>query len=368
MLNQFLSFISKEFSQLVKINPVKRHWTIPVMASICVGFPMLIGLLLGDFKTSLTVSLGGLVILYLPSNKNIVGRISKLLICSFGFIISYIIGVTFSFDPWISCFVFGIFSGCVYFLTKMFEVGPPGNFFFIMIAAMASGIPFSLEDIPTRVGLITLGTLFSCVVAFVFSVLVFKPNIQKDVQEAFSKSYQVKDVDYVEAFIIGCFLSGSLIAAHFIGMNNPYWVPISCLAVMQGVSVKHIWQRGFSRTLGTTLGMFFCWGILIFTDTPIQIILTIVLLQFIIENLIVKNYFFAMLFITPMTILLSEVGSPISLEPDVLILSRLKDVLLGTFFGIVGGWVIYNEKLRFQAVKQIRITRKFTNNIKKSDR
>lgn len=358
MFSQISSFMTNEVSQLVKMNSIKRHWTIPVMAAICVGFPMLIGLFLGDFKTSLTVSLGGLVILYLPSNENIIGRISKLLLCSFGFIISYIIGLTFSFNPWISCIIFGIFSACVYFITKMVRLAPPGNFFFIMIAAMASGIPFSLEQIPSRIGLLTLGTLFSCFIAFVFSILVFKPNIQKDVLEVFSKTYQIKDVDYVEAFIIGCFLSVSLLIAHLVGMNNPYWVPISCLAVMQGVSSKHIWQRGFSRILGTTLGMILCWVILVLLNTPLQVIIAIVLLQYIIENLIVKNYFFSMLFITPMTILLSEVGSSIYLEPNILILARLKDVLIGSIFGIVGGWVIYNEKLRFKAVKSIRLTRR----------
>jgi len=253
MLLQIRSFITKEFSQLIKINSIKRHWSIPVMAAICVGFPMLIGLLFTDFKTSLTVSLGGLVILYLPSNDNIIGRISKLLLCSFGFILSYVVGISFSFNPIVSSLVFGIYAALIYIITKMVRLAPPGNFFFIMIAAMASGIPFSLEEIPTRVGLITLGTLFSCLVAFIFSVLVFKPNIQKEVSAVLAKQYKINDVDYIEAFIIGIFLSISFVVAHTIGLQNPYWVPISCLAVMQGVSTKHIWQRGFSRILGTIL-------------------------------------------------------------------------------------------------------------------
>ena len=358
MLNKLGSFIARESEQILKINPVKRHWTIPVMASICVGFPMLIGLLLGNFQTSLTVSLGGLVILYMPANENLIGRMSKLLLCSFGFIFSYIVGIAFSFNPIVSCIAFGIFSVAVYVVTKMTRLSPPGNFFFIMIAAMASGIPFSLEEIPFRIGLITLGTLFSCFIAFVFSLLLFKPNIQNDVKEVLSKEYKIKDVDFVQALIIGLFLSISFAVAHFIGLNNPYWAPISCLAVMQGVTTKHIFSRGISRILGTSLGMLVCWAILYFTNTPLQIIATIVILQFIIENVIVKNYFFAMLFITPMTILLSEVGSPISLEPDVLIYARLKDVLLGSLFGFIGGWLIYNEKLRIQAIKGIKKTRR----------
>ncbi len=358
MSSEFKSNLIKEFQSTFKMGSGKRHWTIPLMASLCVGLPMLIALLLGNFKAGLTVGLGGLVILYLPVNDNIVGRISKLLLCSFGFIISYLIGVTFSFNIYVSCLTFGVYTGIVYFITKMVKLNPPGNFFFIMIAAMASGIPFSLEKIPHNIGLLTLGTLFSCFIAFVFSLLLLKPNIAKDVHKSYSKIYLSNHVDYLEAFIIGVFMSLSFLTAHFLGLNNPYWVPISCLAVMQGVNTTHIWRRGFYRISGTLLGMFFCWIILSLIKMPLEMILAIMLLQYIIEILIVKNYFFAVLFITPMTILLSEAGSTIAITPDILVIARLKDVLIGSLLGAIGGWIIYNERLRYRVVRRIRITRR----------
>lgn len=358
MLSEFQLAIKTELKSTFKMGSGKRHWTIPLMASLSVGMPILIALLLGDFKSGLTVGLGGLVILYLPANENIVGRISKLLLCSFGFIISYLVGIAFSFNSYVSCVTFGIYAGIVYFVTKMIKLNPPGNFFFIMIAAMASGLPFSVDKIPHNVGLLTLGTLFSCFVAFVFSVLLFKPNINKDMKETLSKLYISNDVDYLEAFIVGVFMTLSFLLAHFLGVKNPYWVPISCLAVMQGVNTTHIWRRGFYRILGTLLGMLLCWVILSLVKMPVEMILAIMLLQYIIEILIVKNYFFAVLFITPMTVLLSEAGSSMVVNPDVLIVARLKDVLMGSVLGAIGGWVIYNEQLRYQVVKHIRVTRR----------
>lgn len=351
-------FITNELKSIISLGPAKRHWSIPLMASLCVGIPMLIGLLTDNFVSSLTVSLGGLVILHLPAKDNIVGRISKMLLCSFGFIIAYLVGITFSFNPYVSCVAFGLFSGCIYFISKMVQLAPPGNFFFIMIAAMASGISFQLNEIPSKIGLVTLGTLLSCFIAFVFSVLIFKPNIQKDVKETLSNIYISKEVDYLEAFIVGFFMFGSFLIAHFLELNNPYWVPISCLAVMQGATTHHIWRRGFYRISGTILGMILCLGILIYADKPIEMILTIMVLQYIIEVLIVKNYFLAVLFITPMTLLLSEAGSNLALDPTILITARLKDVLIGSLFGIFGGWLIYNEKLRYEVVKHVRFTKR----------
>lgn len=354
--------LSQELKLLFSLSDRKRHWTIPFMAAISVGFPLIFGAIIGDFKPSLTVSLGGLVILYIPTKENIINRMSKMLICSLIFVISYIIGIGFSFNPIISSIVFGIYTAAVYFVTKMVRLAPPGNFFFIMIAAMASGLPFSNEQIPFRIGLITLGVLFACLVAFVFSLFVIKTSFKTDVKEVLSNDYEIRDVDYLEAFIIGFFMIICFGTAHLIGLENPYWVPISCLAVMQGVSRKLIWQRGFYRILGTVLGMLFCWVILLLVKTPVEIIIAIILLQYIIEVLVIKNYFFAVLLITPMTILLSDLGQPIYIEPNVLILSRLKDVLLGSLFGIFGGWVIYNEKLRYNVIRKIKITRKSLRN------
>ncbi|WP_313579098.1 FUSC family protein [Chishuiella sp.] len=347
-----------ELKSIFKIGKAKRHWAIPVMASLCVGLPLLIGYFLDNFSASLTVSLGGLVILYLPTEANLLGRVSKLLLCSFGFVFSYLIGIFFSFNYCISYIVFGIFSTIVYIITKKVKLNPPGTFFFILIAAMASGIPFSLGEIPYRIGLMTLGVFFSCFIAFLFSLLFIKSDIKSEAKNILSNIDIQDNIDYLEAIIIGIFMSLSFFIAHMFGLNNPYWVPISCLAVMQGVNAKHIWQRGFYRVLGTTLGMILCWFILSFLKTPLEIIISIMIFQYIIELLVVKNYFYAVLFITPMTVLLSEAGHPNSIDPNLLILARLKDVFLGSTFGAFGGWILYNEKFRYQIKKHIQIKTK----------
>src|SRR5690606_604359 len=132
--------------------------------------------------------------------------------------------------------------------------------------------------------------------------------------------------------------------------------PISCIAVMQGATALHIWRRGFYRILGTVLGMGLCWIILSTIKHPFLICLTIVVLQFIIESTITRNYTLAVFFITPMTILLLEVGSQIAQNPTELISSRLIDVLIGSAIGAIGGWFVHNEKLRYRAVRRIRLT------------
>ena len=350
-------FAKQELKAVFHLKPNNRPWSVPILASLCVGIPLIIGLLLNEFPSALTVSLGGLVILYLPTNSNFVGRMAKLLICSFGFMVSYGIGITFSFNPIVSCIVFGVFSAIVHWISLFFKVSPPGNFFFIMIASMASSIPFNIGHLPEKIGLIAMGTILACFLGLVYSLIKKKPDLLKETTDMLQVVSIKKHADYVEAFIVGFFMFCSLLIGHLLELKNPYWIPISCIAVMQGATAHHIWRRGFYRILGTVSGMGLCWIILSTIKHPLLVCLAIIVLQFIIESTVTRNYTLAVLFITPMTILLLEAGSKIAQNPTELITSRLIDVSIGSFIGAMGGWFMHNEKLRYKAVRRIRITK-----------
>lgn len=350
-------FIKQELKEVFSLKPNNRHWSVPILASLCVGIPMFVGYRIDAFPSALTVSFASLVILYMPTNSNFVARMAKMLICSFGFLVSYSIGVIFSFNPIISCIAFGVFSAIIHWLSLWLRMGPPGNFFFIMLAALASGAPFNLEEIPKNIGLVTIGVILACFLALGYSLMIRKPDFIKETSGMLNEVLFRKDSDYAESFIVGFFMFSSLLIGHMFGLNKPYWIPISCLAVMQGATTHHIGRRGFYRILGTALGMGFCWIILSTLKNPLGICIAIIILQFIIESIVTRNYTLAVLFITPMTILLAEAANPMAQSPTELITGRLIDVLIGSLIGIIGGWIVYHEKLKHHVVKKIRITR-----------
>jgi hypothetical protein len=350
-------FVKQELREAFRLKADNRHWSVPVLASLCVGIPLFIGYTIDSFSSALTISLGSLVILYMSTNSNFVSRMAKLLLCSFAFLVSYGIGLTFSFNPIVSSIIFGIFSAIIHWLLLWFKMNPPGNFFFIMLGAMASGAPFNLEKIPEKIGLMAIGTMLACFLALMYHLIIKKTDIISVRSTILTDVHFKKDTDYVESFIVGFFMFSSLLLGHLFEFNNPYWIPISCLAVMQGATTHHIWRRGFYRILGTVLGMALCWVILSTIKHPLGICIAIVLLQYIIESIVIKNYTLAVFFITPMTILLFEAANPIAQSPTELISSRLIDVMVGSLLGIIGGWFVYHEKLRNQVVKKIRLTR-----------
>lgn len=333
----------------------KRAWHIPLLASLCVGIPLFIGLYFGNLSVGLSASLGGLVILYYQPKLSLGSRMLTMLVCSFGFSLSLAIGLGFSFNPYVSAVVLGFFAMGINWVTTFFDTKPPGNFFFIMIASMASCQTFNLELIPQNIGFMFLGTMLACLLALCHGLLTLK---NKQTSEALV--IHIKNGEYVslvDSAVIGLFISFSLIVGHFFKIQNPYWIPISCLAILQGVSKNHVLERMVHRIVGTFIGIGLCWIILSFCESPLSICISIFLLQYIVEALIIKNYALAVVFITPMTILLAEVGSSFTSNTEIIVPARFLDIIIGSVLGAIGGWFIYNQRFKLKAVQQLRKTR-----------
>jgi len=346
--------VTQEVKAFFRLRQTERLWHIPVLASLCVGLPLLLGLYFDNLKSGLTASLAGLVILYLPASSSIANRMTMLLICSFGFMISYATGLIFSFNPLVSAIVLGLFSAIVHWAAQYFKSRPPGSFFFIMVATMGSCMPYHLQSIPERIGLMGMGTMLACLLALVYCLLISKIYPIQKTNPVSMVIMKNNYVNIVESIIIGLFMFGSLMIGRLLKLQNPYWVPISCAAVMQGASLYHIWQRVLHRVLGTYIGFALCWVLLSISKAPLSICVSIMVLQFIVEMLIVRHYALAVIFITPLTILLTEAGNPLIQDPNMLVYIRFWDILLGSVLGFVGGWVLYHEKIRYHAVKRIR--------------
>lgn len=351
--------IGNEVSLFFTLRQSPKKWYISLLAAICIGVPLLIGLYFGNLRLGLMGSLGGLVILYLPESGSRTSRFVTILVASFAFIISFSIGQFFSFHPIAAVGAMGIFTFLVHWIVLIYKTSPPRSFFFIMIAALSICQPFHLETIPTKIGALSLGTMFASVLATIH--ILWNTFKSKDIapEEATSVFQKNAFADVWEAIVMAVFMSGGLAIGYALGYQNPYWIPVSTAAVMQGASLYHVWQKTVYRILGTFIGLGFCWVLLNFVNTPLEICLSIIVLQFVIEVLIARHYALAVIFITPMTIFLSEAASPLMANPDTLIELRFWEIAIGSILGALGGWLLYKEKIRFSTLhglKRIKVT------------
>lgn len=340
--------------QLFSLRKTNRPWHLPAVAGLCVGIPLLLGLYLDDIEAGKLASVGALVILYIQ-RQVLTDRLMALMVCSFGFILSYAIGSIFSFGFFLPPLILGLYTFAAHFsLHKLGLDRPPGNFFFIMVASMAIATPKEVSDIAIGVGNLALGVIIACVIGLFYSLL----NLPKGNKgEKNTLLQQNPYSNFTESIILGITVGASLLVAKLLHMKNPYWIPISCMAVMQGISTTHVWERALQRVLGTVVGLALTGLVLQLPLTVWHVCLCILILQIIIEFFVVRNYAIAAVFITMLTVFLAEPNIALTQHSTSLIETRMVDTLLGSAIGALGGWMLYHEKLHQVTKLQIRRTR-----------
>ena len=344
MIEFIKNFIYEERSVFFKMKKTDRYPEVPFIAALCAGIPLLFAYFINRIDVAMPLALSAFIFLYLPAKTTMVKKLVTILVCAFGFSVAFLVGLLTSFNPWIHAVAIGVLVVIVHWINLTYNRRPPGSFFFVMIATMAGAVPFNLQSIPEKMGFMSIGITFVCLVGLLYAF--FKQDNPADNVEPVELTQTQKSENVVDALLIGFFIFLSLLIGKIFDFKNSYWVAISCLAVMQGFSIYHIWQRGIYRLIGTFLGVGFCWILLQFLNTPLQVILCIIVLQFIVEVLIVRHYALAVIFITPLTILLGEIGKESLDHVNTLMYIRFIDISVGCLIGVIGGFIIYNNSVR----------------------
>ena len=334
--------LRREWQHLSAINKSDRSWQMPLAASLAIGLPLLVGAYFGRMDYGLISSLGGLVFLYLPETP-LYHRMIVLLSSAFGMSASYALGVMSHFVPPVMMLVLTFISIVVMMICRFYKMSAISSLFFVMAAAIGAYSPSTLPELPLKVGLITLGCLLSCMVAFFYSLYMLRMRPAVPVEPLPPASF---DFVVVDSVIIGVWVGVSLLLAQAFGLERAYWVPVSCLAVIQGMSLRAMWNKHVQRIVGTGAGLLLAWGLLALPFNNWSIAGVMMLLTFIVEFIVVRNYGFAAIFITPLTILLADAATLDTNAIGTLIGARFFDTVLGCLTGLAGGVCLHNPRFR----------------------
>ena len=321
----------------------------PVAAALASGLPLMVGVWFGHFAYGLTASVGGLIFLYMPPTP-MHHRMVTLMTCAFGMNACFALGLICHFHasamvPTLACIAMLVTMVC-----RFYGVGMPGSMFFVMAAAIAAYSPVEMAQLPFMVGLMSLGTVQACLIGFLYSLWTLRERPAIEVPALPRPSF---DFVVLDAVVIGACVGISLLLAHAFSLQKAYWVPVSCLSVIQGASLRAVWTKPFHRVIGTGLGLILAWGMLSVQASPWMVALAMMALSFLIETLVVRNYTLAAIFITPMTILLAEAASLGQMSPTTLIAARFFDTLLGCAVGLAGGICLHNPSFRAALGRQL---------------
>lgn len=334
--------ILRELHHLAAISASDRRWQMPFCASLASGLPLLVGAYFGHLEYGLVSSLGGLTFLYLP-NTPMAHRMLMLMASAFGMSACYTLGVMGHFVPLLLVPVLSFIAVVVSMVCRFYRIGPPGSMFFIMTAAIGAYAPIDILQVPLFVGLLTMGCLLACLIAFFYSIYILRLQPAQPETPLLPATF-----DYVlfDSVVIGVFVGGSLALSQALALERAYWVPVSCLAVIQGGSLRAVWNKQIHRIAGTGAGLLLAWGLMSLPLDAWTVSLVMMALAFIIETLVVRHYGLAAIFITPLTILLVEATQLGQGSSNAILQARFLDTILGSLVGLAGGVCLHNQRLR----------------------
>lgn len=348
--SRLAALLREELRQLMTIKPSDRPWQMPFAAALASGLPLMVGAWFDHMDYGLISSLGGLVFLYLPETP-LHHRMVALMASAFAMTASYALGVMSHLVPPVMMMVLTFTAILVTMVCRFYRVGPPGSLFFIMAASIGAYSPGDIMDVPLKVGLIAMGCLLASLIAFFYSVYILRWRDPKPIQPLPAPTF---DFVVFDSVVIGLCVGVSLALAQMLQLERAYWVPVSCLAVMQGMNLRAVWDKQIHRLLGTAIGMLVSWGLLSLPLDKWSISLVMIGLAFVVETAVVRHYGFAAIFITPLTILLAEAATLGNGSATELIQARFFDTLLGCLVGFAGSIGLHSERFRSVAGVQMR--------------
>ena len=160
-------------------------------------------------------------------------------------------------------------------------------------------------------------------------------------------------IDEDPAVVIDSLLySGILFFAVYLSMGlqlkNPYWLVVSCAAILQGDNLRAMAHRNIQRIFGTIIGLAIAAFLLNLPLSIFETLLMITVLFVTVEYFVKRNYAIAQFFTTPMSLMLSMLVKQQYLYS--LIQFRFLGIVIGSLLGLLAAWMMttslsfYNRK------------------------
>ncbi|MFC0030593.1 FUSC family protein [Micromonospora chaiyaphumensis] len=205
---------------------------------------------------------------------------------------------------------------------------PPGPLFLVFAFGAVASAPHAVSDVPVAAALAGASALFSLLVGNVGSVL----RRQRSRPARLAHVWTWQPVRCALAVVV----AGGVATA--VGIGHPYWAMVAAVAPLSAAGVTAQLVRAAHRILGTLLGLLTSAVLLALALSPYAVVLVVAVLQIVTELLVGRNYGLALLFITPMALLMGQLA--VARPAGQLLYDRGVETVIG---GIVGGAIVLCE-------------------------
>ena len=322
--------------------PGPRLWiAIRAAASIAVPFGVLA--LLGHEAAGLQASSGAFVALFAAS-ATAAERAKVLPFVGVALLLSAALGAALSPWPWLLAAGLVLVAVSAAALAFAFRVGPPGPVFAVLAYGLAGSITAVVGGARVNAPLAFLaalagGLLFSYGVALLpLLSRAERARPARPLRELLPGPWLGPGERELVLRVLAVALAGTLLGL-VLDPHRAYWtvsagVAVVGLAALRGPALS----RGLHRTVGTMVGAALYVAIAPLGAAPLLLVALLAALQFLIELVVVRNYALALVFITPLVLLITGAATG-GVEAVATAGERVLDTAVGSVLAILSGLI-----------------------------
>lgn len=328
--------------QLHRLGPANNDRLSAVRVALSVAVPALVLVLMGRPDLMLYAVFGALTGMYGRNESHqlrLKHQAQAALILVGGLTMGAVLSVNHIHSWWL-VLVATLFAGFGSLYADAVSLKPIGPFFGILALGACASVP---TNVPlTTAVLIGAGSaLFSIVVGFAGWARYRRwvPGAGRNVP---ALRGPLRQAALIHAARYSLAVSAAGAIGVLSGSGHPHWAMAAAAVPLAGADLPSRVHRGIHRIVGTFLGLVVV-AVVLFPSplSPLQyfpghsavvLAVVVVLCQFPTELFMARHYGWAMVFFTPVVLLIAQLASP--MDPGVLVLERAVETFVGAVVGI----------------------------------
>jgi len=307
-------------------------------AAFCVAVPLVVLWATGHLEWSIYAAFGAFTSLYGRNDVHVSrlqmqARVGAFLVAA---VVGGVATGTSEHRVWLAVPLTALVAGVGSWVSDAQGWHPPGPLFLVFAFSACASLPSTVADLPVAFAVSASTALFCVAVgaAGAWWRVAVRPDraVRTRRRRADHRGVVVR---HVVRSSVGCLLAGSV--ATGLGIGHPYWAMVSAVVPLVAVDFSQQVLRGVHRVVGTGAGLVLAW-LLLSAELPAPALIAVVVaLQAGAELWIGRNYALALVFVTPLALLMIHLVAPV--PAGVLVADRAVETLIGVAVGVSLGWV-----------------------------
>ncbi|MBC7277502.1 FUSC family protein [Nocardioides sp.] len=236
---------------------------------------------------------------------------------------------------WLVIPIAAVWAAAGAMLSDRFALRPPGPMFPVFAVATCAALPVTPAGVAVAVGV-------SAAAAGLAVLLGLLEERLADSGESVEAVRGEIRLDNVTAVVVAVVLAGTVSTG--LGLSHTYWAMVAAAVPFGVTGLLAQTTRGLQRVVGTLVGLVVAAVLLSISLPALVVAVVVAALQAITELLVGRHYGLALVAITPLSLLMVQLGHPQPL--DALLWSRLTETFLGVVVGLAAAFVLREVRRR----------------------